>query len=112
MCLQKKIIKKKSLVSTGVFARDVYRLLSAARLEPTQWQRDRARLSADGARDARSLLLAQRPVRSALAINNRSALVFFARFPGLVFALFSPGDPEILTSLPKKQPTEDLPLHP
>lgn len=78
-CLQKKLFKK-SLVSTGVFPRDVHRALSAARCHP---------------------LSQGEPGRP----SSRGPSPCFG--PG--FALLPPGDPRILTSLPKENPVKDSP---
>lgn len=78
-------------MSTGVFPRDVYRLLSAAQLEPTQWQKrtepGSRHTCPDGAGALTQRLVPSAP--SALSITNLSALVFFVHFSALVLH-FSP----------------------
>ena len=101
---KKQKTETKSLVSTGVFPRDVYRSLSAAPPEPAQnplaWGQRRQSGFSPGA----ALLTAP----GGLALANRSALVsclvgFFPIFSALV-SHFLPSGPWYLDFIAKNQP--------
>lgn len=101
-------------MSTGVFPRDVYRLLSAAQLEPTQWQKRtepgsrRARSDGAGPSCARR---PRRPSPSPTALPWVLFCFFFSIFLAWL-CTFLPLGPWYLDLVAKKQPIKDLlPLH-